>query len=258
MKRKQIRQLTGRRTHAGPGPVATYSIKIPVPFTQGYIHGGDSMIFLAAMLFGWKIGALAGGIGSSLADLLGGYAHWALPTLLIKSVMGALAGWVGKDLKDKKSKYSGFLLSMTMAGGWFAFILSLKTLLKTLVTARAAELAGQIKGTASAGEVLLLSQKLEGQLFWLAIAVPVLILLLSLYLRKEDQKLFAVYRLLGMLLAGIWMVAGYYVAGGIMYGSFIVPIFSIPWNMVQFIIGLIIAYLVIIALKKTPVSTFLE
>jgi len=106
--------------------------------------------------------------------------------------------------------------------------------------------------------VLLLSQKLEGQLFWLAIAVPVLILLLSLYLRKEDQKLFAVYRLLGMLLAGIWMVAGYYVAGGIMYGSFIVPIFSIPWNMVQFIIGLIIAYLVIIALKKTPVSTFLE
>ena len=37
--------------------VTTFSIKIPVPFTQGYIHGGDSMIFVAAILLGWKYGA---------------------------------------------------------------------------------------------------------------------------------------------------------------------------------------------------------
>jgi uncharacterized membrane protein len=255
---KQIRQLTGGGLMLALVLVATYSIKIPIPFTQGYIHGGDSMIFVAAMLFGWKIGALAGGIGSSLADVLGGYAHWALPTLLIKSIMGALAGWIGKDLRDKKSKYSGFLLSMTMAGAWFGFALALKAVLGTLINARAVDLAGQIEGTTTASEVVLLSQKLEGQLLWLAIVVPIIVVLLSIYLRKQDQELFAAYRLLGMLLAGLWMVGGYYVAGGIMYGSFIVPIFSIPWNMVQFVIGLIIAYFVIIALQKTPISTFLE
>ncbi|HHY59617.1 MAG TPA: ECF transporter S component, partial [Clostridia bacterium] len=63
--------------------IATYSVRIPIPFTQGYIHPGDSMIFIAALLFGWRFGALVGGFGSALADILGGYAHWAFPTLVI-------------------------------------------------------------------------------------------------------------------------------------------------------------------------------
>ena len=43
---------------------------MPVPFTRGYIHLGDSMIFIAAILFGWRVGALAGGLGSALADVV--------------------------------------------------------------------------------------------------------------------------------------------------------------------------------------------
>jgi uncharacterized membrane protein len=70
--------------------IATFAIRIPIPFTDGYVHLGDCMIFLAALLLGWKYGAFAAGVGSMLADLLGGYPHWALPTLVIKALMALL------------------------------------------------------------------------------------------------------------------------------------------------------------------------
>lgn len=54
--------------------VATFSIRIPSPFTQGYVHLGDTMVFLSVLLLGKKSGALAAGLGSGLADILGGYA----------------------------------------------------------------------------------------------------------------------------------------------------------------------------------------
>ena len=72
--------------------VATMVLQIPIGGTGGYIHPGDSMIFVAAVFFGKREGAIAGGIGSALADILSGYAHWALFTLLIKALEGYLAG----------------------------------------------------------------------------------------------------------------------------------------------------------------------
>lgn len=81
--------------------ISTFAIRIPVPATSGYIHLGDSMIFLAAILFGWRYGLIAGGLGSALADILAGYAHWALPTLIIKGLMGLLVGIIAEQKKDK-------------------------------------------------------------------------------------------------------------------------------------------------------------
>lgn len=72
--------------------VATLFIRIPTPATSGYINLGDSMVFVSALLFGPKAGAIAGGLGSSLADLLGGYFLWAPLTLIIKGIEGFLVG----------------------------------------------------------------------------------------------------------------------------------------------------------------------
>ena len=41
--------------------VAILFIRVPIPFTQGYVHLGDAMIFLAVLVLGWKYGAVAGG-----------------------------------------------------------------------------------------------------------------------------------------------------------------------------------------------------
>ena len=65
--------------------VATMVVQIPIPL--GYAHLGDSVILISAYFFGPVVGALAGGIGSAMADILTGYAIWALPTLLIKTIM---------------------------------------------------------------------------------------------------------------------------------------------------------------------------
>lgn len=72
--------------------VCTMIIQIPVSATQGYIHLGDSIILLTSVFFGWKYGMIAGGVGSAMADVLSGYAHWAPFTLIIKGIMGLIIG----------------------------------------------------------------------------------------------------------------------------------------------------------------------
>ena len=71
--------------------VATMVIQIPSP-TNGYMNLGDCVVLLSGCLLGPVYGAVAGGVGSALADLLSGYAVYVPGTLVIKAVMAALAG----------------------------------------------------------------------------------------------------------------------------------------------------------------------
>lgn len=57
--------------------LATMLIKVPIPFTQGYVNLGDAMIFLSVLILGWKYGIVAAGVGSMLGDIIGGAAAWA-------------------------------------------------------------------------------------------------------------------------------------------------------------------------------------
>ncbi|WXR61126.1 ECF transporter S component [Peptostreptococcaceae bacterium AGR-M142] len=72
--------------------LGTMMIRIPVIATNGYINVGDSFIFIAATVLGPVGGFLAGGIGSALADLLSGYSHFAVFTLIVKGLEGYLVG----------------------------------------------------------------------------------------------------------------------------------------------------------------------
>lgn len=63
--------------------VTTAYIKIPAPL--GYVHIGDSMVYLSAALLPEPFGFVAAAIGGVLADLLAGYPHWAFPTVIIKT-----------------------------------------------------------------------------------------------------------------------------------------------------------------------------
>jgi len=59
-----------------------------------------------------------------------------------------------------------------------------------------------------------------------------------------------------MEVSGIFMVIGYFVAEGIMYGNWPVAMLGIPWNIGQFAVGLVIAWVVTVALQKTPARKF--
>ena len=59
--------------------VATWLINIRLPFmgSGGLIHLGNVPLFVAAMLFGRKTGAIAGAFGMGLFDLMSGWTAWA-------------------------------------------------------------------------------------------------------------------------------------------------------------------------------------
>ncbi|MDN7242525.1 ECF transporter S component [Planococcus sp. N028] len=60
------------------------------------------------------------------------------------------------------------------------------------------------------------------------------------------------FNILAAILSVPFMLAIYYVGEAIIFGSFIVPAASIPGNIVQNVVGLIVAIPVAVALKKTP------
>lgn len=67
--------------------MTAYLFHIPVGVNGGYIHFGDSMIYLAAVMLPPPYGILAAGIGGALADLLSGAALWAPATFIIKMLI---------------------------------------------------------------------------------------------------------------------------------------------------------------------------
>lgn len=67
--------------------MTAYLFHIPVGANSGYIHFGDSMIYLAAVLLPAPYALLAAGIGGALADVLCGASLWAPATFIIKMLI---------------------------------------------------------------------------------------------------------------------------------------------------------------------------
>ena len=74
--------------------VFTLLVRIPMAPTRGYIHLGDVAANFAALAFGPWLGLAVAGGGTALADLLGGYPHWAPLTFLIHGLQGFVVGYI--------------------------------------------------------------------------------------------------------------------------------------------------------------------
>lgn len=148
--------------------LATIIIRIPIPGTQGYIHLGDTMIFLSIMLLGWKRGAVAAAAGSALADIMGGVAIWAPWSVVVKAGMAIIVG-----------------------------------------------------------------------------------IFLSWAAAKVSGKMVYAVQIIGMVLGGLFMTGGYFVAEAVMYGNWAAPIIGIPFNIAQFVVGGVLATVLATALCKT-------
>jgi uncharacterized membrane protein len=107
--------------------VATIAIKIPTP--NGYIHLGDTLVYLSGIFLGPVYGPIAAGGGSFVSYILGGYPVWALPSLLIKSLDALVFAIVFKNVKSvsgsSKSLIRKYILALMiggsiMVGGYFA------------------------------------------------------------------------------------------------------------------------------------------
>ena len=107
--------------------VATMAIQIPSP-ANGFVNLGDCFVLLAAWLLGPWYGAAAAGIGSMLADLLAGYAHYAPGTLVIKALMALVAALIFRKMTHNKTAamvVSSFAAELIMVGGYFLYAMLL-------------------------------------------------------------------------------------------------------------------------------------
>lgn len=96
----RIRLLVMTGLFAALGCVATMVLQVPSP-TGGYMNLGDTVVILGAYLLGPVWGAVAGGVGPALADLLSGYPMYVPATLVIKAVMGVVAAVLYRALGKK-------------------------------------------------------------------------------------------------------------------------------------------------------------
>lgn len=120
MERRKLKRMVMGGLLAAVVALMTAAVKLPVPATGGYVHPGDGAIFLAAYLMGpWA--AVPAALGSALADILGGYAVYAIPTALIKGAMGWVAGRMISEKKLLKNALTFILCELIMVIGYFAF-----------------------------------------------------------------------------------------------------------------------------------------
>lgn len=118
----QSRLLVLTAALAAMACAATMVVRIPTP-TGGYVNLGDAVVLLGAYLLGPGWGAAAAGVGSALADLLGGYPLYIPATLVIKAAMAASAGGLYHALQGKRggSVLCGVLAESLMVLGYWLF-----------------------------------------------------------------------------------------------------------------------------------------
>lgn len=151
--------------------MAIFLIRIPVPFTQGYLNLGDGVIFIGVMILGRRNGALAAAIGSMLGDILGGFAMWAPWSFFINGGMAIIMALILSAFANVK---------MSDAARWIT-------------------------------------------------------------------------RIAAMAAGGLFMVLGYFIGEGVMYGNWAIAALGVPWNIGQFVLGIVLACVVATALMKIQV-----
>jgi uncharacterized membrane protein len=97
--------------------VTTLFIRIPNPM-GGYFNVGDVAIFVTALTLGPLTGGVAGGLGSSLADLIG-FPVFAPFTLIIKGLEGFIAGLITNKKGVLRDVLAVVVAGIEMIVGYF-------------------------------------------------------------------------------------------------------------------------------------------
>lgn len=89
------------------------NIRLPLMGNGGLIHLGNVPLFIAALVYGRKTGAIAGAFGMSLFDVVSGWTAWAPFTFIIVGTMGFLAGLIAEKVPGKKAAV--YILAVAVA-----------------------------------------------------------------------------------------------------------------------------------------------
>ncbi|MBR3417945.1 MAG: TIGR04002 family protein [Oscillospiraceae bacterium] len=96
-----------------------------IPVGNGYVHCGDAVIYLAAAMLPLPYAAGAAAVGGALADVLSGYAVYALPTFIIKAMLAAVFSAVGGTQMLEKRRILAMILCglVSVTGYWLTAVI---------------------------------------------------------------------------------------------------------------------------------------
>jgi len=209
--------------------VATFILRVTIPATGGYFNIGESMIYVAALLFGPVVGGLAGGIGASLVDAIG-YAIFVPGTFVIKLIEGAVVGYIGYRIRPKTEALA---LWRTISVG---FGIALGIAIYYIGT----------NYLAAFGNVFL------DRLTWAVVALFLGIFIVSLSLKAGSQ---ISWHTIAIIIGGTEMVVGYFLYESLL--ALLIPslgiyaIGEIPINVGQMLVGLTIALPIVRAAQRS-------
>ena len=211
---------------------ATMLFTLYVPATKGFFNLGETMVYTVALLLGPWVGALAGGLGSALADVLLGFPYYAPGTLVIKASEGFVVGWLSRRAAKLNRE------------AW------------TYLTALMAFVSGSLLGSIGAcyysgpADITFWRASLTlhvPQALWicLGVALAVLIAVLGLSVQPEVG-----WRVLSVLAGGFVMVLGYFLYEFFALGLGWAALAEVPVNIGQMAVGLTVALPLTRALEK--------
>jgi len=224
--------------------VATIIFYIYVPATRGFFNVGETMIYVAALLFGPVTGAFAGGVGSSLADILLNYWYYAPATLVIKACEGAIVGILGRRRPKADSRRVWMLFTLIMG----LVIAALVALIGASYLSGTTELHIGIPPPENANVIFFVPREM-----WFVLGGLVGLLVSLTGLLAEPEIGWLVFT---TLTGGAVMVTGYF-----LYQQFLLfPLFGItgvfapaeiPINIGQMLVGVLVAIPVVKILRSS-------
>lgn len=220
-------KLTAAIVFAAMVCAVTLSFTLSVPITGGYFNLGETVIYVAALVFGPFVGAIAGGVGAAIADIVVA-PPFALGTLAIKSIEGAIVGFLGKKLTLKTSK-SAWKIYTTLLGIVIGVLLA---------TTGAVYYSGNVDlyiGIPPPSEPSITF--FVPAEFWYILGAITAFLVIFASLRVEPELGWTIF---STIIGGLAMVLGYFLYEQIVLGK-IGAVFEIPVNIGQMLIGLIVA-----------------
>ncbi len=99
--KKSILRITYTAIFSAIIMLFTTLIRISTGFGEGYIHLGDSVIYLCACVLPFPYCIIAAALGGALADVLAGFAIWSVPTAIIKALIALPFALVAKKTPNK-------------------------------------------------------------------------------------------------------------------------------------------------------------
>ena len=101
--------------------IFVFTAFVHVPSYTGYVHIGDSFIYLAASILPLPYALFAGAAGAVLSDVLTGFAVWAPASLIIKSATVLFFTWKKPTFLTKRNYLALIPAAALCIGGYYIY-----------------------------------------------------------------------------------------------------------------------------------------